>query len=492
MRKGLLLTLATFVIVALTLVSCSNDEILDSPETQNSEGAIEFRTLTDKQPSNGLRAAITDETNILSFTLAGIKMKSGSPTADPYLFNGFDITKGESGSWDYTPKRYWPKDLTVDFYAYSPASSTNVKKGANEGLTNFVSTRKITYTVPTIKTNDAQEDFLVARAIGQDGTAGKGENSVKLQFEHALSRVMFFARTTQKSVTYTIDKIELVNLYGTGKIDLTSNTWTPEGTKNTNYTVDMGSSPAYLLNDYASVLGITNAVMVLPQQTVLGAKDDGSDKNFYIKVSYKAFVDDQYYVGTKDKSEDKYFAVKGTDGNALKFEMGTQYNFYLEFGDEVGKEINFTVDVSDWTNAPNTYLPEIADYKGLISPELQKYAGLDSKTSIKLEDIKTITTLTISITENDQTPDLTGIEYLPLTEIIICTGTDPGSSSNTARTCPKLDFSMCQPTLKNIRLRYSVTVTELIIPFHFQKGQASIGTGEGHYGTCKYPDGTSW
>jgi hypothetical protein len=48
----------------------------------------------------------------------------------------------------------------------------------------------------------------------------------------------------------------------------------------------------------------------------------------------------------------------------------------LKVGDEVGDAISFTVGVSDWSNTPNTYLPEITEYKGLISEELKGYAGL--------------------------------------------------------------------------------------------------------------------
>lgn len=253
--------------IALTLASCSNDKEVETPFTDNS-GVIEFRTLTDKESKSGhTRAAITDETNILSFTVTGIKKEGVND--DGYLFNGFGITRGEDNSWDYTPKRFWPKNRTVDFYAYSPSSSRNV----STGITGYTG-GSIAYTVPKIEKTNAQEDFLVARLTNMDESKG----AVKLNFHHALSRIMFFARTTQSNVIYTIDEIELINLYTSGELDLTDariketgslnyssplQPWAETGAKD-NYTVDMGNSPIYLLTDYASVLGETNAIMVLP------------------------------------------------------------------------------------------------------------------------------------------------------------------------------------------------------------------------------------
>lgn len=401
--------------IALVFASCSNDEDLGGSAGAG-DGAIEFRTLMNK-PSSNLRTAITDETSILSFTLTGIR--KGGDYDGQYLFNGEGITRGEDGKWNYNPKRYWPKGETVDFYAYSPSSSKNV----TTGITDYTSTKSITYTVPQISSKDAQEDFLVARTTGQDGGTN-GIEPVVLNFHHALSRVMFFARTTQENVTYTIDKVELVNLNETGTLKLsdtkisesgsldytsTLQPWVSTGNK-VSYTVDRGESPAYLLNEYASVLGQTNAVMVLPQATT---KYDGDGKTvpgtgkFAVKVSYKAFAGGIYYAGTATKSAEKYFAVNDPSdvSKAITFEMGRQYNFYLEFGDEVGKEIDFSVRVSNWTeNAPG-YLPELNDYRSVISADLLAAAGLTG--AVTKANLLSITSLKVS----GSGKDFTGLEY---------------------------------------------------------------------------------
>lgn len=428
-KMSKVLFLAT--ITALTFASCTKDnEIL---ETKASD-TIEFRTLTNK----GTKAAITNEQNILSFAVTGIKMKESTvtpgtfDTPDGYLFNAFGITRGENSSneWDYTPKRYWPEERTVDFYAYSPSSSRNIEAG--KGIDGYVAGNKITYTVPQVSETDAQEDFLVARLTGQDKNSG----SVKLNFHHALSRIKFYAKTTQKNITYTIESVELMNLNTTGNLDLDNDgivetgslvydpagdptvIWENQGTTDT-YTVDMGTAPIYLLNEYRSILGKAGAILVMPQATNLSTNGTGkvapaTNDEFAIKVSYKAFVDDIYYAGSATTPEVKYFAVKDIDGRTggIAFEMGRQYNFYLGFGEDVNGEIKFEVGVSDWSDVPNQYIPEPTNYYGLISNDLAKIANpsfdADNSPNVTLAQIDDITTL--PLTGNDSF-DFTGIEY---------------------------------------------------------------------------------
>lgn len=382
--KKLLLFATT---AALILSSCSNDDEIGTQTGGTTATAIEFRSLTDKST----KAAITDGDNILSFTVTGQKQSDKG-----HLFNGFGITRGEGSNWAYTPLRYWPAGDKVNFYAYSPTASRNIKAG--EGLTGFdySAPAAFTYTVPTIKENDAQEDFLIARLIDQDESVG----SVKLNFQHALSRVKFFAKTTQKNITYIITGVELVNLNSTATMDLTStdipesgaftyNTTTPlliwDGhTTPENYSVDMGKSPIYMTTDFSSVLGVTNALMVMPQTTSLyNAGKPGSTaptSEFAVKVSYKAFVDDIYYAGSATTSAVKYFPVPPTNTfTNFAFEIGRQYNFFLTFGDEVGDPIQFEVGVSEWDDNPGQLLPELTDYTSLLNPLL--VALLDATTT---------------------------------------------------------------------------------------------------------------
>lgn len=353
--------------VALIVSSCSSDDILS---VDKKESAIEFRTVNDEKTTN-TRAAITDLTNILSFTVTSYwEAGTTSVSESQYLFNAFDITRGEDSKWSYTPLMYWPTGGSADFYAYSPASSVNL----TTGLKNYIN-GTIAYKVPQIKENNAQEDFLVAKAIGKKEVAG-GTPPVPLNFHHALSRIKFFAKTTHEDMTYIVDEIALVNLNEEGTLNLSTlnipetgsitypstvfPSWTPTRNK-VSYTADMGKSPIQLVYDedgkFSSLLGDTNAILVMPQETTLytgdGTSSPGTD--FAIKVSYKAYAGGIYYAGSETQSEVRYFAVPA-GSSPITFEMGRQYAFYLIFGDNAGDEINFNVAVQNWDDANNIEL----------------------------------------------------------------------------------------------------------------------------------------
>lgn len=389
-----------FAAVALvTLASCSEDSPISGPGESGKE--IGFRTVTDK----GTRAAVTDATNMLSFTVTGWWDQDGTNSygnvaTGGYLFDAKDITRGEAGgtAWEYSPKRYWPITGAVDFFAYSPASSKNLTKGV-KGLDAVAP--EIVYTVPTVAENNAQEDFLVATLLNaKSGT-------VMLNFQHALSRVKFKAKKEVDDVEYLIDGIELVNLHSTAELDITALgtdnksvfpasggfnydlgdpviLWTKHSTP-TDYVVDFGESPVYVKQeDYISVLGETNGLMVMPQETKLGEVyiNDDIDKKkpsgevitpadvaqpkenledcFYIKVSYKAFqgAGDEifYYAGSATTSRVMYIPVRNPKDPAvgLTFEIGRQYIFLITFGNtgggtgELGEAIIFDVNVQPW------------------------------------------------------------------------------------------------------------------------------------------------
>lgn len=494
MRKGLLFFLAAFITFALTLVSCSNDENLETADGSS----IQFRTLVNK--SDGLRAAITKETSILGFTVTGVKMNGGKPeTVSPYLFNGFSISRGEdatgANSWEYTPARFWPKTGTVNFYAYSPASSKNVKK--DFGLLNLDlnsgGRTSITYNVPIINTSEAQEDFLVAR------TTGLTASPVTLHFHHALSRVMFFARNEMPNVNYIVEKIELLNLYSEGNLDLTDSriventgnlnyatplvVWSPNTSSRINYLADMSETPVYLSNSFTTVLGKTNAIMVMPQTTTMPATDNTapSSSQFAIKVYYRAFLDDVYYAGSETEPAIRYFKVEDptkTAGTPLTFEMGRQYNFMLSFGHEVGDPIRFGVSLSDWNNEPVIHFPEYADYRPYLSNQLMEFAGLNKNAPITYAQLLAVKEITISGNNPTGSPDLRGLDFFPYLKFIIL-----GNNVN----YNLIDISKC-PALYAFKTTTGSSVTTVIVPDYFNKYNNMHSDG-GSYGAAYYANG---
>lgn len=450
----------TAMAMMLALGSCTNDRELHDMQTQNEEQEINFRSFIDK--GTGTRATITNGGNILGFTVTGWWDKSNSGAAgitDPdtnggYLFNAFDLTRGEAGVWDYSPKLYWPSTgYGVYFYAYSPASSKHVTTGLKD-----YAGEKIAYTVPNPSSTESQEDFLLARTAV---TEKKG--AVKLNFAHALSRATFSAKKTNPGLTYLIRSVELLNINKEGTIDLedipdnadfssdysaTGETvvyWQSDAPGN--IAVDLGDSPIYVESDkYNSILGPTNALMIMPQTTELGDIDDIDESvGFWVRVRYKAFLDAEegpYYAGSKGTDLETYKTVyfpvldaaRSTEGNPVPhtFEIGRQYNFSLTFGMDAGNPISFAVEVGDWNDNPEIKLPDINDYygAGLISEFLAKSIKTNPEEGITLNEILSKNTLYIN--GQSSSDILKGLEYFQnITELRI------NASSNLS-----IDFSL--------------------------------------------------
>ncbi|MDL2320292.1 fimbrillin family protein [Alistipes sp. OttesenSCG-928-B03] len=453
MRKLFLMAAAA----VLTLGSCSNDKEVGDVDTKNKGGEIGFRTLIDK--GTATRATVTTSENILGFTVTGWWDKTDDGTAKitapttnaGYLFNAYDITRREAGmdEWDYDPKLYWPaKGSGVDFYAYSPASSKNVTKG----IYNYAGA-PIEYTVPDPGEDESQEDFMMALTkVAKDNKNG----AVTLNFAHVLSRATFSAKKTNPNITYIIRSVELVNIKKTGTLDLDGD---PEAgtpvpspipadgkfTYSTSYTptdqltywdsstgalsnigIDLGDSPVYVENEFKSVLGPTNALMVMPQTTTYATDPKEDATGFMIKVSYKAFIDvndpGTYYAGSKgdglETYKTAYFAVKDpmrsttANGNVpFTFEIGRQYNFYLTFGHEAGGPISFEVKVGEWNNdIPNIELKNYW-FEGLISANIAK--GINSnyeKYGVTQAQLDACTDLIIADVDTDA--DMKGLELV--------------------------------------------------------------------------------
>lgn len=452
---------------ALALVSCSNDKEIPRPNDLEGAGKeIAFRTFADK--GTATRAAITTSSSLNSFTVTGWWKKTTdadetNPKEDQFLFNAYDITRREAGinNWEYEEKRYWPTDGgDVSFYAYSPASTQAVQK--DKGLKNHKQNGLLEYHVPAV---GAQEDFLMAHPDPlKTGT-------VKFNFAHVLSRVKFFAKTTNKDIVYTVGGVELINVYDkgtikfediyktgefryrkdgkdaatTGQADATAPTikWSTIDAKNKHIALDMGASRMVLENQFRPIIADeTNAIMVLPQRTAYAVNyRDALDKdpastlaqldaaiaadiaagNFLIKVYYKAKLGNVWYKGSKTEYAVKYFPVADLisgSGNGHSFEIGRQYNFYFTFGSEVGGEIKFETKVSNWDDANNNFLPETQNFAGRMSTKLAKLANSSfnpaattGPTSIvTLAQIHAVTSIPLG-TNLEEQKDFRGLEY---------------------------------------------------------------------------------
>ncbi|GHT03251.1 hypothetical protein AGMMS49525_08020 [Bacteroidia bacterium] len=279
--------------------SCATDLYQSNP-VQSSVPEISFKTFADKQ----LRASVTTAGSMTSFTTSAWSHPAGS-AYDGYVLNGVTVTRGEedgagANNWDYFPKANWPAKDSVDFFAYSPASSVNVTTGLKKNVPTFptppAAGPEIQYTVPgwvgDSRPIDQQEDFMVTKSV--DLAFDPLNPSVQLNFKHALSRIVFKAQNQNKNKTYVIKELALSKLKSKGTLNLLDSV--PNGASgfahvagaynvswkaqhdSVTYKVDLGSTNVLVpygtgtaSTDYIAITNASNGLMVLPQETVLGA-----------------------------------------------------------------------------------------------------------------------------------------------------------------------------------------------------------------------------
>lgn len=247
-----------FLLLPLTLLfaSCANEE-------EDLKYAIGFQT-----SDTMLRASEVNDDNILDFRVWSVWTRNASPII---YMDGVKVEREDNTSvWTYSPIFYWPTEGHLDFYAYSPASSSGVISfDAHNG--------ELEYDVTTDLAR--QEDFVIASMFSP-----AKNTPVKFKFEHILSKVRFEIEND----AVTVKKIEIRELYRKGIYISASETWTGRITPTT-YTIPESE---YL--------------MVLPQI-----------------ISGEERIVLTYEIGSEEKSHEYTFSP------GFVFKQGESYTIYL-------------------------------------------------------------------------------------------------------------------------------------------------------------------
>ena len=188
--------LAVPALLALTAVSCTKSEVLES-----NDGEIRFNVVA----NNATKAdAIYCNNNKPSeFTVY-----AESSDGKTYI-NGDKITSPDDGNtWvNESGTRFWPNDLSLDFYAVVNGEIYwNV--GAAEGT---APASIVNFKVPTDVA--AQKDLLYAVKTDQAKTDGADKmDAVALNFRHALSQIVFNAKNTNENLYVEVSGVSIVNV----------------------------------------------------------------------------------------------------------------------------------------------------------------------------------------------------------------------------------------------------------------------------------------
>lgn len=187
---------------ALTMTSCSNDELASTGTGASEQTAINFSTYLGRAAET--RAKVTD-TEVLKngFGVFAYYTKtinfSGESETPNFMFNQkvTGATSGESTTWTYDPVKYWPNQANemVSFFAYAPysenAEDANLTFAQVSGKDKMTGTPKITVKVPTDLSKTT--DFVAASVVDQKKPTEANKN-VDFKLLHEMTRLSLSAK----------------------------------------------------------------------------------------------------------------------------------------------------------------------------------------------------------------------------------------------------------------------------------------------------------
>lgn len=337
---------------ALTLVSCSSDDLDSFSDNSSKNEAISFDGYLGRSAVavNGTRGSEVKIGNLQAdgFGVFGKYTSAKSQTSD--LFINQQVTYDKStdpAKWTYSPLKFWPSDGHIDFLAYAPYDK-NTTLTENSKI-NFKVAEKVADQKDLLWTNDMNHQIT--------GNITTAKEKVKFQFHHALSRlgynVTLSGDYSSIGATFTVNKITLAGssdgtskkaFYKTGTIDLSkivtkdntgknkedlskTNTgtglWTAGTSDDNKQNFDLVSSDQLLGKD--GIKSGNNYLFVIPQDF------SGADE-LYVYVEYTI-----NYGGTTGSVTNKvYKQIK------KHFLQGNAYMLNLT----LGLPIEFDVDVT--------------------------------------------------------------------------------------------------------------------------------------------------
>ncbi len=350
---------------ALTLVSCSSDDLDSFSDNSSKNEAISFDGYLGRSAVavNGTRGSELDKTALQNstegFGVFGHYKEADDQEFGHDLFNNQQVTY--KSAWTYSPLKFWPTQGHIDFLAYAPYDSKYVNKVSSNN-------QKIDFTVnSTIKD---QKDLLWANnAVNQtkNNISGTG-NKVTFHFKHALSRlgysVKLYGDYTSNKVKFTLKEISLAGsdpksttasttetakaFYTDGTIDLSTGTWEKHSA---------GARKQDFINWFSGPQDVTSATESKPYKNL------PSDYLFVIPQNFSEKIED---AGTQKENPDKLYVIVTytityTDGGAQEitnkvykqitpnFVQGKAYTLNLT----IGLPIEFDVDVVEDWKAPD-------------------------------------------------------------------------------------------------------------------------------------------
>lgn len=348
MDKKFVMSIAAMA--ALTLVSCSSDDLDSFSDNSSKNEAISFDGYLGRSAVavNGTRGSV-ETVKTLKANGFGVFSTHTGNQASFSDFSNQQVTYKYS-KWTYTPIKYWPTTQgTINFFAYAPYDKN----------TTLTENTKINFTVEKNVAN--QKDLLWSRVKAQINTPiTSTNNKVKFQFAHALSRLGYTIKLHEQypSAKFTLKKITLAGspdettnaFYTKGIIDLstvkdpksgaTTGLWKTSSSAKQNF--DWVSTPYDLTStDASNPDKDNNYLFVIPQNF----SDNIGTVEHPVENPDKLYVIVQYtikYDGAGEQTNTVYKQIQ------KDFKQGKAYMLNLTIGLPIEFDVDVTNGVDDW------------------------------------------------------------------------------------------------------------------------------------------------
>ena len=368
MKKFMLLATA----VGMTLTSCVNDEEATMMDTR-SVIAFDAPALKTSRANvlgeiSGVKYPTTENFKVFCKIYSGnYKGWTTSEGIVDYFKVAGDEAKHEGGTyWSTETVYYWPDaGYNLAFAAYSPAVLGDACKAAD----GFEGT-KITRTAAGIQitdfvseeSSDHQYDLMYSHTVYDRNKSNNASSAVSLQFEHALSSIVFSSQKSDANVDYEI--IDLVvggdfHVKGNFTQGITSTTngagdytetenpvWDLQGRTATPVNYDPtftafdvpDASPEIFTQGSSAILAIPQPVPANATVTVTYTKtSNGTTTTHTAAIKLLDF---------KKAAVDASAVAEGI----TTWERGKRYVYRIAFGEN--KRIYFEPSITDWVQEP--------------------------------------------------------------------------------------------------------------------------------------------
>ena len=301
MKKSLFTIIATSAAAVMFLSACSQDTILEQPETVNT---VTHVSLVAKNISS-------------NYNVVSVGSNAG----------------------------------TQSFYAYAPMATPNVKAEIS------MSRQSLSVSVPS-SVNGSQEDVVAAKALNVYSS------SADLDFQHVLAQVSIEAKTDCAALHIDVKSVGIENIYTEGSYDYSSNSWMLNTESNggsyyktvgqtiSTETVELTGESALLLIPQSGVSAWTKS-----------SEDKGARIAILCKMKDNSGY--QIFPAAEDPNNDAEGYAKVYVPVRPNWSAGASYTYTVVFGDSMsatavyasngtsvleGSGITFDPTVEGWTN----------------------------------------------------------------------------------------------------------------------------------------------